>query len=144
MSQRNYIKLSLDDHGDSTCELFVEFETDGFSGASSGYVGISQIEEFAQKLFAYPLPTNELIKLEGGHGNGEINISIKFYSISSTGKLGCSVHTVTPSGWAHRPESQLAANGELTTGYNELEKFAKELQALVANEKPFAELNEEA
>jgi hypothetical protein len=89
--------------GDGTARLDAAVQCKGFCGNSSGWFGISQLEEFSDLLLAYPLPVDGHPPLRAGFWSrirqGEIDqlhVSLRVYPVGRRGAVGCLVTLRTP------------------------------------------------
>lgn len=131
----NSLKLRLVPDDDGTGELFVSVSANGFSGKSSAWFDLQNLEKLSEDLQAYPLPSDNLPIIEGGYWSkekrGELkqtHVLIKPYPIGSTGQLGVRVELATPLNESDRHASQHVVKVELRTDYNSLALFGKQLK----------------
>ena len=138
MKNEEKLVLYFDADNDGTGELFVEASANGFSGVSSAWFNKSEILEFANALSNYPLVKDKLPKIAGGFRcsdvKGELeqeHLAILVYPIDGVGNLGIKVKLATAHHSELRPESQHSVKLEIETKYNALEKFSKQIIALI-------------
>ena len=137
---RNFLRLTLSPDSDGTAELHAEVVSNGFSGRSSAWFNLSAIADLAAVLgLAFPLP--HAVELRGGdwgrlpgEGLAEEHVALRFYPVGGRGVVGCQVRLVTPSCEDGRPEAQYRVHAELTTSYQELQRFSARLLAAVNGE----------
>jgi hypothetical protein len=130
-----YLRLRFQDDGDWTGKLTAQAEVGGFSGRGSAWFSVSQIEEFADKISAFPLPVDKKHVLAGGSwGQGRLeqeHLAIEIYPVDGRGHIGTQVRVASELWGEARPQSQLAARIELITSYQPLLEFSRDLVGLV-------------
>jgi hypothetical protein len=144
------LKLWLETDSDGTGQLFVQFRANGFSGIGSAWFDLADLFE-KSKLFAqYPLPKDQPVTLEGGYWKGDNaptleqeHLHISAYPTNSRGEIGLRVRVATPLGTDDRPQSQSCAAVEITTNYEALARFSKQLGFLAQGDIREVELNTE-
>ncbi|SRR5229473_2797054 len=127
--------------GDGTARLDATVQCKGFCGNSSGWFGITQLDEFADLLLAYPLPDDGHPPLRAGFWSkttrGEIDqlhISLRVYPVGLRGAVGCLITLRTPLN--DRDQSKVASlvEVELRTSYQAMADFSQELKKLLRAE----------
>jgi hypothetical protein len=127
--------------GDGTARLDAAVQCKGFCGNSSGWFGISQLEEFSDSLLAYPLPIDGHAPLRAGFWSrtrkGEIDqmhFSLRVYPVGLRGAVGCLVTLRTPLN--DRDNSKVASlvEVELRASYQAMADFSQELKKLLRAE----------
>lgn len=136
--RNGYVRLTFRDYGDGTGTLRVAAESKGFSGQSGAWFGVPEIEEFAARLRAFPLPSDARISLSGGFGTDnrldQEHIGIEVYPVDDRGHIGIQVRVATELWGQKRPQSQMAARLEVITSYQPLLEFSQHLSALTKGE----------
>jgi hypothetical protein len=89
-------------------ELVVTVRSSGFSGVSSGYIGVSDITEFTTRLQRYPLDVTCLPTLVTGFGADadhleQAHISLRAYPTDSLGHVAVRCELQTPMWPTTRP-----------------------------------------
>ena len=138
----NILRLWFEPDSDGTGELFAQVASGQFSGIGSAWFDAQRLIEFGQALAcAYPLPSDTPMSLEGGYWAKsesvieQLHLGLRFYSIGSTGKVGCRVALATPvCEGQDRPEAQSLVAVELNTNYEHLRAFARSLESLAKGE----------
>ena len=138
MDNQQKIVIYFDSDEDGTGELFVEANSNNFAGNSSAWFNKTELLDFANALTVYPLAENNLPKLASGfwrsNVKGELkeeHLVISVYPIDGVGNLGVQVKLATQRWSEMCPESQHLVRLEITTNYNALETFSKELVVLI-------------
>jgi len=135
--RHGFLTLGFSDDGDGTGTLDVEAEVDGFSGRSHAYFNKDEISRFAEALSQYPLPPDQGCSLTGGFGESrgrpaQEHVGIDVYPVNRRGYIGIQVRMATAVWSETRPESQRIAQLEIVTTYEPLNKFSKDLLALLS------------
>ena len=130
-----YLRLRFADDGDGTGKLYASAEAGGFAAKGAAWFGISQIEEFAIAVAAFPLPADKQIGVAGGFWkDGQLtqeHLAIEIYQIDGRGRIGVQVRASTELQGKARKQSQLAAKLEIITSYERLRHFSEGLHNLV-------------
>jgi hypothetical protein len=142
MEDDEYLRLRLAPDSDGTAELTAEVASSGFAGRGKAWFDLQGLARFSQELRAFPLSKSNPPHIEGGFWSQEKrgtleqrHLSIRAYQIGSLGGVGIRVEVADPPLWTgDRPETQNIARIELMTSYAALEKFAKDLDKLLASE----------
>jgi hypothetical protein len=136
----SYLRVRFQDDGDGTGELRVRAEAEGFSGEGSAYFNTEELEEFANALAAFLLPTEDKRRyIAGGFWSKEQrgkldqeHLGISVYPADALrGYIGFQVRMATQAWPGTRPESKKQAVVEVVTTYEPLSKFAKDLIAVL-------------
>ena len=132
---RSHLRVRFYDEGDGTGALLIHAEANGFAGTGDAYFSISQLEDFAAKLGAFPLLR---ARIAGGYYSGETyvelkqtHVAIECYPVDDNGDLALRLHLSTKLGASDRPESQQSVVLEIRTTYEPLRRFGNELAALI-------------
>jgi hypothetical protein len=144
----DHLQLTVDYmDGDGTLKLCATVQCEGFRGHSCAWFGVSQLEEFADRLLAYPLPLDDHPTIRGGFWNkkiqGEIeqlHLALSFYPVGLRGAVGCLVTLQTPLHDSEKPKVASEVKTELRTSYQALAEFSQDLKKLVLAEVPEAVL----
>lgn len=136
---------------DGTGELFVQVQNEGFSGAGSAWFHVKELIEFAQRLEnTYPFAPDARFELNGGYWNSPErtiqvrHVGLAVYSLGALGDIGVQVHLQskvhTEAPMFERADTKSAVVVELTTNYEPLRAFARQLQAMLAGNIEIARL----
>jgi len=113
-------------------------EAGGFAGEGGAYFSISQIEEFAAAIGAFPLTTAERPSISGGFWKRaapseleQEHLGIEVYPIDARGHVGILVRLMQELWPGTRPESQNGVRLEIVTSYQPLAEFSRKLAALI-------------
>ena len=136
------LRLAIDYiDGDGTARLDVAVQCRGFCGNSSGWFGISKLEEYADLLLAYPLPDDGHPPLRAGFWSktrqGEIDqlhVSLRVYPVGLRGAVGCLVTLRTPLNDGDKSKVVSLVEVELRTSYQAIADFSQELKKLLRAE----------
>jgi hypothetical protein len=127
--------------GDGTARLDAAVQCKGFCGNSSGWFGISQLEEFAGQLLAYPLPDDGYPPLRAGFWSrtrqGEVDqlhVFLRVYPVGLRGAVGCLVTLRTPLNDGDKSKVASLVEVELRTSYQSIADFSQELVKLLRAE----------
>jgi hypothetical protein len=144
-----YLKLRIEPDGDGTAELFAEFETKGFSGRGSAWFDLQTLASKAEKFGQYPLPSEPHVCIEGGYWTedhfsklAEEHLHLSAYPINSRGGIRLKIRVASSLGGNARPQSQCYAGAEISTEYEQLARFSRELASLARGETNEVVLNE--
>lgn len=144
------ILLSFRADDDGTGELVAEVQSGGFRGRGSAWFGKNQLHEFAAELRKYPLPADPRPTLAGGFWSQteptqleQAHLVIEAYPVGVRGQIGLRVKASRQLWERDRPESQNQAIVEILSTYNRLQRFALDLDALVAGDAAEAVLEVE-
>lgn len=135
--RHGWLKLEFQDDSDGTGKLIATVEAGGFAGRGGAWFGISQIEEFADSIAAFPLPWKKKCSLAGGfwkegqHQLDQEHLGIDVYPIDQRGHIGVQVRIASELWKGSRPESQMMAKVEVITSYQLLNDFSTQLKKLV-------------
>jgi hypothetical protein len=135
----SYLRLRFDDDGDGTGKLLARAEADGFAGEGGAYFNVSKIEDFANAIGIFPLPSQDKrLSISSGFGSNEHgqleqeHLGIAVYPADARrGYIGIQVRMATEVWKETRPESKKMAVVEVVTTYEPLSKFSKDLIALL-------------
>src|SRR5690349_5843571 len=110
--RHGWLKLEFQDDNDGTGKLIAAVEAGGFAGRGGAWFGIPQIEEFADLITAYPLPSKKCSLAGGfwkerGHELDQEHLGIDIYPIGPRGHIGVQVRIASELWEASRPESQM-------------------------------------
>lgn len=129
----NRLRLTLTPDDDGTAELHGEVVADGFSGRGSAWFNVKAIADFAEML-GKAFPLSGRMELKGGYWGKETgggltqeHLAVRFYPVAGRGVLGCQVRLATSVQEQQRPEEQNVVRAELTTSYEELQRFSAAL-----------------
>ncbi|HSQ65144.1 MAG TPA: hypothetical protein VLM85_18110 [Polyangiaceae bacterium] len=136
MTAGGCLRLRFYDDGDGTGKLVARAEANGFGGEGGAYFDKREVEDFATKLGAFPLP--ERTAIAGGFYSkerpgelGQVHLAIDCYPIDAKGHLGLRVRMSTERWAATRPDSQHSVALEILTTYAPLRRFSHALVALL-------------
>jgi hypothetical protein len=135
--RHGWLKLEFRDDSDGTGKLIATVEAGGFAGRGGAWFGISQIEEFADLITVFPLPSSQKCSLAGGfwkereHKLDQEHLGIDIYPIGRRGHIGVQVRIASELWKGSRPEAQMMAKVEVITFYQPLLDFSSQLKKLV-------------
>ncbi|QNT25956.1 hypothetical protein [Ralstonia solanacearum] len=138
MSEQITIRLNLESDGSG--ELFVEFLINGFSGQSSAWFDLIQLEEQVKNFSEFPLSLDHLPCIRGGYWNEdatEIQQEHVYLSARPRGLTGDVVFVVrlaTPVETGMDSALHYSAAAELSTTYQKLSEFAADFIRLIRGE----------
>jgi hypothetical protein len=148
---RNTLRLRFEVDTDGAGELFADVHVNGFSGSSSAWFNVDQLNTFAQELGeTYPLQAGRPLTLEGGFWSksdnvvSDIHLGMKFYPVGVRGVVGCRVSLVRSIAPHERSEARSVVAVELITSYEQLRSFARAFERLTKGESSEAILEAEA
>ena len=135
----HYLSIRFQDDNDGTGKLIARAESRGFAGAAGAYFNITQVEEFAVAISAFPLPQQDQRRsIEGGFGKkerpGELeeHLGLTVYPIDvKRGYVGIQIRMATELWEGSRPQSQHQAKIEIVTTYEPLARFSADILKLV-------------
>src|SRR5438132_7357537 len=135
--------------GDGTGRLTVAaVSSTGFGGRSRAWFNNDTVLDFAGRLQAYPLPSDDPPLLSGGTrigGEPLVQVGIRAYPVGSLGQVALGLELATEP-WdspSMRPSEHEHAQFELLTSYERLSRFGHALRLLVIGNRSEAELLEE-
>jgi hypothetical protein len=127
--------------GDGTAEIKATVQCKEFSGASSAWFSIAQLEKFADLLTAYPLSTDNPPILRGGFWSREVrgeidqlHVCLKAYPVGLRGAVGCLVTLQTALNDGDKTKVASRVEVELRTSYQALSDFSAALKKLLRSE----------
>ncbi|PRC92727.1 hypothetical protein [Solimicrobium silvestre] len=134
-----YLKLRLEDEGDGSGELFVQFEQNGFSGHGSAWFNLKLLGEKAMEFKKYPLQNDRSAYISGGFWEEsypaklkEELLHISAYPINQRGGVAIYVKVANrPFGSERESEPLSIAAAEIVTSYPRLEVFSNDLKNLL-------------
>jgi hypothetical protein len=133
---KDHLRLTISPDDDGTAELHGEVVANGFSGRGSAWFNVSEVADFANVL-GEAFPLTDAVELKGGYWGGEPDVgltqehfALRFYPVAGRGVLGCQVRLATSVQEYNRPEEQHLVRAELTTSYQELQRFSVNLAHL--------------
>lgn len=130
-----WLTLEFQDDSDGTGKLIAAVEAGGFAGKGGAWFGISQVEEFADLIATFPLPSDKKCSLAGGfwknHELSQEHLGIDIYPLDRRGHIGVQVRIASELWEGSRPGSQMAVRVEIVTSYQPLIDFSRELKNLV-------------
>ena len=135
----NYLRLRFLDDGDGTGKLLARAEADGFSGEGGAYFDVETLQEFADALRMFPLPSEDSRRsIASGYWNEkDLKLDQEHLGISvnpacaKRGYIGIQVRMATELWPGTRPESRKQAVIEILTTYEPLSKFSRDLTAVL-------------
>ncbi len=131
-----HLKIHLDHDDDGTAVLVAEVKSNGFSGKGEAWFNLSEIKSFASQLEAFAKSLNNPPIIEGGHWNGEGELSEKLFSLRlypiSTHRIGMQVILADYPYTDCRPEEISRVSLELRPEAQATIEFAQNL-ARMAN-----------
>ena len=139
-TSRGYLRLTLQADSDGTGQLSVEISVAGFAGVGSAWFDLHRLEEFAQSLEAFPLPSVDPPTLEGGFWRmdgkalEQRHVRLIFKPANRRGTIGVRVELATPLWEGDRPESQKELGLEAYIDYASLQRFAADFTQLARGE----------
>ncbi|HWU15679.1 MAG TPA: hypothetical protein VN157_16900 [Caulobacter sp.] len=130
-------------------KVFVHVATDDFAGLGSAWVGLQQLQDFAEALKRHPLIAEEAAQFEVGYGGSLAGLTPAQTLIRVTlrryGPLGKVL--VRAELWAERDFSisadhdlHQAVDARFLTDYATIDRFASQLGAIVAGRSTQARL----
>jgi hypothetical protein len=132
------LRLRFYDDHDGTGELTARVMVDEFSGESSAYFGVQEIEDFAKRISSYPIASDARFSIAGGFGSLEKeqgleqeHLEISVYPIDQRGHIGVQVRMASRAWASTRAESQQVVRVEPLTTYAPLCRFSESLLGLV-------------
>lgn len=134
------LKMHVNIENDNTCEVFLKFELNNFSGFSSAWFEIEKFIVQAAQFSQYPLSIKNPPKLEGGYWNPgateiqQEHLHISAFPINARGALGLLVRVAVPHEQSDREGVNFSASAEFVTDYEQLAQFSKDMQSLVRGE----------
>lgn len=141
MVEGGRLTLTFCDDDDGTGKLAASASANGFAGESAGWFGVEELQEFAAKIGAFPLPEGERPEISSGFGRfdetgkvvlDEEHLALKVYALDSLGHFGVQVRLASEIWDAGRPETRHTVQLEIITDYGGLAQFSEALRALVA------------
>jgi len=149
--RHGFLTLTFRDEGDGTGKLSAQAETQGYSGRSGAYFDIAQIREFALAISEFPLPDAARCVIASGFWSKETSgaleqehLGIDVYPVDHRGHIGVQVRMATEMWNDTRPGSQKTATLEITTTYEPLAGFGKDILAIISGSASEATLAGEA
>ena len=147
----SHLSARFEPDTDGAGELFVEVEHEGFSGAGSAWFHVKELIEFAQRLEnTYPFAPDARFELNGGYWNSPErtiqvrHVGLAVYPVGTLGHIGVQVHLEskvhTEAPMLERADTKSAVVIELTTNYEPLRVFARQLQSMLAGNIDIARL----
>jgi hypothetical protein len=136
------IEFEPDDGDDGTGRLHVGAVGDDYSGRATAWFARASLEDFAQKLGAFPLSLDAPVEVAGGFVDQE-QVGIRVAPVGSKGQISVTVHLATPRWPDTRPEAMHEVRLELFTTYQQLARFSHELAAVLRGLQPVARLETE-
>lgn len=129
------LKIQLHHDDDGTAGIIAEVNNDGFSGKGEAWFNLSDISSFATQLEAFAKSLNNPPIIEGGHWNGEGELSEKLLSLRlypiSTHRIGMEVILADYPYTDCRPEEISRVSVELRPEAQATIEFAQQLAGLV-------------
>jgi hypothetical protein len=119
-------------------KVTVRVQTADFSGVGAAWIKASDLEDFAQSLLAYPLPSDKAPQLEVGHqGSLDGHLPPQTFvrvTVMPRGYRGNILVRAELETEFEHPDFDLHQSvvARFLTGYNELERFAKSLQCVAS------------
>ena len=133
----SYLKLRFVNDDDDTGELLAQAAANGFAGEGEAWFSVDQIKRFAKAIAAFPLSDDPCCSLAGGFfekdGSGRLaqeHLYISVYPINHRGNIGVQVQLADAMWQDFRQESQRRVQLEITTTYEPLGRFSRQVQAL--------------
>ena len=81
----SYLRLRFQDDGDGTGKLLARAEAAGFAGEGGAYFNTSAIEEFAEAIGAFPLPSEDpRLSIAGGFSRLERHDGVEVEHLAIT------------------------------------------------------------
>lgn len=143
---RLHLTIHADDDG--SADLIATAAANGFAGRGSAWLNITEIREFAVGIAKYPL--DDAVAISGGYYSGnrpgelaQTHLSIRVYLIDGRGQLGVRVTLNDPQHTDDREEAIHFVALEIRTIYNRLERFSRDILALLDGRTAEAVLDEE-
>jgi hypothetical protein len=141
MAEGGRLTLTFWDDDDGTGKLSASASANGFSGESAAWFGVKELQEFAARIGAFPLPQGERPEISSGYGHldeagnfvmDEEHVALKVYALDQLGHFGVQVRLASEIWDAGRPETRHTVQLEIFTAYGGLAAFSKALRALLA------------
>ncbi|TWU43686.1 hypothetical protein Poly51_62080 [Rubripirellula tenax] len=142
------LHLTIHADGDGTADLVATATANGFAGRGSAWFNIHEIRDFAVGIAKYPL--DDAVAIAGGYYSGnrtgeraQTHLSIRVYLLDGRGQLGVRVTLNDPQHADDREEAIHSVALEIRTIYNRLERFSRDVLALLDGRAAEAVLDEE-
>lgn len=136
--KRDSLAARFEPDTDGTGKLLLTVQFRGFSGHGGAWFDVSELEEFAEAISAFPIPNARRPSIAGGFykkdTSGELeqeHLALTVYAVGARGQVGILVRLSTEMWDGDRPESQSAVRIEFLTTYQPLADFSKALRSLV-------------
>jgi hypothetical protein len=133
-----HLRLRFDSDDDGTGKLLAQVAAGAFAGEGGAWFSIQQIEQFADAIAAYPLTDKPRPELAGGFwerdGSGQLAqelLGISVYPIDHRGHIGVQVRIADALSPDIRREKLRRVQLEITTTYEPLRRFSRDLLALI-------------
>lgn len=140
MTYSKFLKLSAThDAVEETVELEVTFCCDGVSGQGKAYFSAATLKSTAERLYAYPLPPDDSVTLEGGYFEASQAGSLREKHVSlqvATGDLSpIELRAGAGAPWNHKQGLQRWAEVTFLMDYEQLRALSKGIEALASGER---------
>jgi hypothetical protein len=143
------LRFRFEPDDDGTGRLVVHAAANGFAGEGAAWFSIEELERFASQLRTYPLIEGGAAIAGGFFDNSargvlsQEHVGITVRRLGETGQLAVQVRLATEVREHDRAEARNAVRLELLTTYNQLERFARDVVALLKGRKDEARLGGE-
>jgi hypothetical protein len=127
-------------------ELIVAASAKGFAGQSSAYFSGTALLEFAARLAAYPLSSDDPVSVSGGTearmtGLPEEHVGITVAPVGRFGQVAMVVHLAET--WPARSNARSEVRVELLTTYERMRRFSHELGRVIRGDQREARIGGE-
>jgi hypothetical protein len=133
----DYVRIRIAPDPDGSGELFIEYSTSGFSGKSSAWFDLTDLEKRVERFLDFPVSIDDLPCLSGGYWNQDgtkLESEHIFLSVRPSGHLGqlvLSIRCATSAADLECGESRCSGSAEVAITYQQLAQFSTELKNLV-------------
>ncbi len=133
-----HLKVHLDHDNNGTAGIVAEVKSNGFSGKGEAWFNLSEIKSFANQLEEFAKSLNNPPIIQGGHWNGEGQLSEKLLSLRlypiATHRIGMHVFLADYPYTDCRPEEISRVSLELRPEAQATIEFAQQLARLASAE----------
>jgi hypothetical protein len=144
----NFLELSVVHYeSEGSLELKILFSCDGFSGQSTAYFDARSLASKAARLREFPLPSGQIVTIEGGYfDNGqsgalkEKHVSLTFAQGHSQDVAPIELRVGAGVPWHHKRGLQHWAEATFGIDYEQLKVTAKAIEALATGKKSVARI----
>jgi hypothetical protein len=138
---RDSLSLRFEADSDGTGKLLASVRFRGFSGHGGAWLDVTALEEFANAVAVYPIPSHKRTAIAGGFWNKDVrgelqqeHLAIAVYGIGNRGQVAVQVRIASELWEGDRPDSQRTVKVELLTTHQRLGDFSRQLRSLIGGE----------